>query len=354
MIFESLESRRLFAVQAGVYGGVLLVTGDDQPNTIVVADQGGGNFLVAGVTGPTGEDEEVIYGGVKVGVAVAAGLGDDQVVYATDFVGASPLAIGAALSLGAGDDVVTVEALAAGVRVAVDGGAGTDLVDATAMNGASVAFAGGADSDGGGLRAFAGSSVYVSGGAGDDKGSGTITGFLLNANGGTVTYDGGTGDDVVTATTLGAGSRFVLSGGAGDDQFVGLTVVTGAVGYVYGGTGNDTIGVDLVEGALSATDAGGPVAAGQVYVYGENGNDTVTLYTVNGLAYVYSGNGADTIALGFLVVDGTTVIPGSVGGTAHVTVDGGSGFDVLQTFLSKDDPRLTLIRVERVVSPTAV
>lgn len=352
MVLESLETRRMMSVSAQVIAGILVVSGDAYSNQIVVFDQGNNSFVVGADGNQVGGDDHT-FDGVTNAVIVAAGGGEDVVTY--DDSGAynadgepqgSSLRLGVAISLGAGNDTALVALFHPTTKVAVDGGAGKDIITGTVTNKATLAFTGGADSDGGALDVYDGAKVSVDAGAGDDAGRGDgVSGFNFLILGGSVAYEGGAGNDVVTARAESSDSSFVLSGGAGDDQFVGLHVA-GGVGYVYGGAGNDTIQVDGVDSFVKYDPQGVPKTIdGKVYVYGGAGNDTITLFSVAGLAFVYGEAGNDTLVLGDPDFEGSGELPPVTG---HVTFDGGAGYDLLLTTLSQTDPHLSLLRVEKV------
>ena len=119
-----------------------------------------------------------------------------------------------------GDDVITLERLTIGARI--DGGAGNDTIDASAVKAAGVTLVGGLGND------------MLTGGAGNDS------------------LDGGAGND----TLFGRAGNDTLVGGDGDDTLVGGT----GNDQMFGGDGADTFlwargdGNDSIEGG-----AGGDV-----------------------------------------------------------------------------------------------
>jgi hypothetical protein len=357
MVLEKLESRRMLSVSAQVTNKILVVSGDAEPNVISVTDYGGGNVrALAGSTPLNGNDG--YFTGVT-GVVVAAGQGDDSVSYTNDVIGLPGSGPGsyvpALVSLGAGNDRASVDlygqaideeagtAVDAPITVSVDAGTGNDTIYANAFNKATVVVAAGDGSDGGEALAQAGGTVYINAGAGDDKGDQIVTsGFALTANNGTVGYNGGTGNDVVTLTASQAffgTSSVTADGGAGDDYIIVSSVGYGGVVSVSGGAGNDTVEVAQVAGELDLRDFA--VSAGQVTVTGGNGDDTFIVSEIYGQVVISGGNGADTVYL-----------DGDIGVGGHLSIDGGNGYDRLFTVLSQDDrSALTLTHLEKVTVP---
>ncbi len=119
-------------------------------------------------------------------------------------------------------------------KVIADGGAGKDVFDASGLTGVAVEFDGGEGDDQ--LTASVGAAATMTGGAGNDT---------LNAaqSTGAVSIDGGEGDDRITGGTAATATN-TLIGGDGDDR------ITGGAGddLIDGGPGNDTInGMDGID-----------------------------------------------------------------------------------------------------------
>ena len=118
-------------------------------------------------------------------------------------------------------------------KVIADGGAGNDVFDASGLTGVAVEFDGGAGDDR--LTAGTGGGVLIGGPGNDTLNAATATG--------SVSIDGGDGDDRITGATAASATNTIM-GGAGDDR-------------IAAGDGNDTIdggpGVDSLTG-MAGTD----------------------------------------------------------------------------------------------------
>jgi VCBS repeat-containing protein len=215
----------------------------------------------------------------------------------------------------------------------LDGGEGNDTINAGAGNdtlvGDSVLGSTGADN--------------LNGGAGDDT---------IYSYGGADTIDGGEGNDIVVidrstsvaglnfamtdtivATSVGEGTTFVnvetlyFNGGTGDDTVTAL----GGNDQLSGGSGNDTL--DGGDGSDSLTGGDGNDTliggAGYDYLQGDAGDDTLDTGVDGGQAY--GGDGNDTLIGG----DGDDILRGDAGidtltGSAgNDQLDGGEGDDQL-------------------------
>ena len=184
----------------------------------------------------------------------------------------------------------------------IDGGADTDLYDASAAT----------------------SSVTVNLGAGSASGAEIGTDTLANVENAT----GGSGDDALT----GDGGANALSGGAGNDTLVG-------------GAGNDVLdggaGVDLYD--ASATTAGVAVTLGESATGAEIGTDTLA-----NVENATGGSGNDELIgdVGANALSGGSGNDRLVGaggddaldgGAGNDTVDGGVGDDVLRDGAGADE-----------------
>lgn len=185
---------------------------------------------------------------------------------------------------GAGDDILVILRYAgpsdphdtytpAPAHLVLDGGANDDNV--------SVAYAVAPDD----LRVFG--DAVLSGGSGDDS---------LTTDHVAARIDGGAGDDFIEADYAPA----ILDGGAGAD-IINATALVGSAD-IRGGTGNDHLYANLASGPIKA-DGG----AGDDLVYVTSGARDVA-------ATVTGGSGDDTIH----------------GQGVHLSIDGGSGNDVIE------------------------
>ncbi len=118
-------------------------------------------------------------------------------------------------------------------KVVADGGAGDDVFDASGLSGVAVAFDGGIGDDR--LTAGSGAAAELIGGDGDD----TLSAVQAT---GMVIIDGGAGDDRITG---GTGATNTITGGDGDDRIVagdGDDIIDGGAGLdsLTGMGGNDT------------------------------------------------------------------------------------------------------------------
>jgi len=157
--------------------------------------------------------------------------------------------------------------------------------------------------------------------------------FTLN-NSGSVTADGGTGDDTIAfiAGTGGGPSGIALfTGGEGDDV---LSNEFGGSSTMYGGTGMDDItvvGAALIYGNQDADDIEVDDALNAV-IYGGQGDDSIDVD--HGSATVYGGLDNDYIE----VEDGTFLIYGNQSDDSievydsNATVYGGQGNDDIDLY----------------------
>lgn len=288
MMFEQLESRQMLsaapaAVAAYKIGSTLFVVGTSGPDAITVAQFA--DHTVAAFSGdeilPGGdadnEESPGTFSGINQ-VVVLAGAADDVVTVSTDD-------ISVAVDLGAGNDVAGIDVTAgtatsaidpsaAPVKVVVNGGNGSDRINANVFGRGQVTAFGGAGADVIGLATYrnpidlpgATLSAVGYGGAGDDEGS-------LGGNG-IVTFEGEAGDD---RATLGGSTDGVLTfnGGAGSDR---AQIDQGSAKNVFnGGAGNDFL--YILPGALGTPeydDDGNLVfAGGSVVANGGAGTDTL-------------------------------------------------------------------------------
>jgi Ca2+-binding RTX toxin-like protein len=283
VVVEELETRRLLSVT--LVGRQLQITGDDNPNTIIVRRN---------VLNPTGQYEVVLDGQVT-----RWGTGDIDSFR---------------IRSNGGDDNIQIDSTNGAIRITrfIDGGDGNDTILGSF----------GVDKVNGGL----GNDLIVTGNSRDEieggGGNDTIAGgndsdFILGGNGddsliggdGDDTIHGGAGNDSITGgdqndflygnagddTILGGRGRDFIHGGAGHDTLDG-----GAQNdFIYGGAGNDTIsgagGDDVIAGDeesyLPLPGDPQPSVTGNDILSGGIGNDTLLAHT--GTDTLTGGAGGD-------------------------------------------------------------
>lgn len=285
-----------------------------------------------------------------------------------------------------GNSLSLFDAQFAGVidaRIGVTGGAGADVVDASALgSGHSVLLAGGGGIDillggaGDDIFRFAAldlSADRVRGNGGTDtielSSAGTLSYFDLNdvqgveiyrlANGtnhiqlananvtgvaqGRLTIHGGTGADRVDGSMLTGGNAIDVTGGTGADELIGGAGddrFTGALAEVAGDLIHGNGGADL----LTLTTAGTLSASGMAGIQGverivlANGSNSITLTNANltgvanGRIQVVSGTGAD-------VINASAVTQGygveAIAGAGADMLYGGGGNDLFRAAASQ-------------------
>lgn len=168
---------------------------------------------------------------------------------------------------------------------------------------------------------------------------GTALADTMTGSAGFVRFEGGAGDDILTAGTVGS----VMAGGAGNDRIaggLGADSLNGGEGddWLTGGEGVDT----LADGAGNDTLYGGGgaewVAAtvGNDWVYGDEGNDTLDGGIGNDR--LFGGIGADRLAGG----EGDDWLEGGDGddslfdGAGNDTLSCGAGSETVGATLGND------------------
>lgn len=183
------------------------------------------------------------------------------------------------------------------------------------------------------------------GGTGDDtiKVSGPTTG---------VSIDGGEGNDVMFADSLGGATAATISGGAGDDKFYinGINASGSTTSNISGGEGNDGLyllgssaimhftGGGATEISLDSATLNGNVGtvsvSGIEYYMGTGGADSVdasgTTYKIDGSSLHYSTNGGNDTYIGGAAIDAVTV-SGFNAYSAVKLVGGGDNNDASDT-----------------------
>ncbi|MBB5751157.1 beta strand repeat-containing protein [Prosthecomicrobium pneumaticum] len=268
-----------------IYNEGLIQGGGNLPTGVVAADSllyTPVNGEAINILGGWADELENTATGVIVG-GVRMGGGDDRLVNA----GSISATGGSAVDMGAGDDVVTLDA-GAEVVGAILLGDGDDRL--TAVDG----------------------DLDVSGGAGDDAITAGAGDDVIAGDDGADTLDGGAGDDQLD----GGANADRLFGGSGDDLLFGGT----GDDVLVGGSGDDQIdggaGVDTVD--YSADMAGVTVDLAVGTAFGE----TIGADSLAGIEIVIGGSGHDTLTGD----DGDNVF---FGGLGNDTIAGGAGFDTL-------------------------
>ena len=145
----------------------------------------------------------------------------------------------------------------------------------------------------------------------------TLTGANFSGVAGrTITVDGGSAGDTITAAVPGV-DKLVLHGGSGGDRF-DLSATTLAGARVTGGLGTDRL-VVTTAGALAA----GGISGVETYVLANGGADSLILVTGN-FAGV-SGNAITVVGASA----GNRISEASVAPADLVTMKGGAGVDTL-------------------------
>lgn len=218
--------------------------------------------------------------------------------------GATPLsgAISSFISMGQGDDQVTLSASLISPGSVIDLGEGSDSFSGNTSNLAdsSIKGMGGLDTMTFGTATL--TNMFVNGNDGGDR-------FTVGLGGGTVisnsTIVGGSDDDRIAINITGALTDGRINGQNGNDTITISNLGIGTTTTIYGGQGDDTL-----------TAAAGPLGNWHVIFSGDLGNDTMFGKNQNGSNtsgdLLYGGVGNDSID----------------GGTGADTMTGGSGTDV--------------------------
>ena len=191
-MFESLETRRLLAVNVDATGGVLTITGDKADNIINVTENLGAVHVETSSL-PEGTITEQDFTGITA-IKIIGAAGDDQIFYTGNSVGADiqgdNVSGNGGDAGGKGQDVISVDDEGTGSST-VNGGIGDDVITV--------------------LR---GNNTHVNGGVGDDQ-------IFINTSGdntGSVIADGDQGKDTFTVY---AGTN-TIDGGQGKDTLIEL------------------------------------------------------------------------------------------------------------------------------------
>lgn len=301
---EPLESRQMFAATAVLTNGALNITGTAANDTIYVTVAAGGKLnLLQVVGGGYQQTHSFILTSVK---SIKASLGDGSDNFSVNTgIGAIPIT----LDGGNGNDILVAgngnDTITGGIgNDSLSGGAGKDKLDA---GDGDDTLAGGAGDDtllgGNGKDILNGGSENdtLDGGLGADR----IAGELGND---TVTYASRTTSVFVDITEK--SGELADDGAAGEGDFVFVSTEN-----IIGGSGNDVLtGTTLVASSIPTgfsknnriTGGGGSDTIngldGDDTLYGGSGNDTIkggagndTLYAEAGLDKLYGEDGNDTL-----------------------------------------------------------
>jgi Ca2+-binding RTX toxin-like protein len=211
------------------------------------------------------------------------------------------------LNGGNGNDTIDASGSAmTGLRLAIDGGAGSDVINGT--DGAETLRGG----DGDDMITGGGGSDVIEGGSGNDWMNGGAGNDTLRGSFGNDTLSGGDGNDSLD----GGRSNDTLNGEAGDDS------ATGGHGddVISGGDGMDSLDGSSGDDVLDGGDQDDFINGGtdEDFILGGDGNDT--LRGGDGDDTIFGGAGDDAVNGG----DGDDSIDGDAGNDA---LNGGDGND---------------------------
>jgi Ca2+-binding RTX toxin-like protein len=325
-----------FTITTNVGGTAATVVGTNSSDSIAAAQLA--NISSLSLTA-FDADDVVITGTTALsasGNSISVGQGDDQVTLSAGLTGSGSL-----VDLGEGADTFT----AAGVAISSSSIRGLGGLDTITINGAATIRSVFVNGNVGGDRinfggannvatVFASSTIV--GGSEDDRitfnTSGTVTGGRVN---------GQDGDDVITVTNIGAGTTTTMFGGQGNDTLTagGNTFNASgdstALGFVIfsGDLGNDTLtgaaqGADLAAGALGGGDL----------LFGGGGNDTISTGN-RGQDTLTGGDGNDTFVIsnatdGFLVAYTDVTVAGVVSAGDTFNLNDTQGVGSFNNFLT--------------------
>ena len=227
------------------------------------------------------------------------------------------------LSLGSGNDLVTVAATHTG-STTIDTGAGNDRVAVRSISGATTVLTSGGND-----------TVYVGSEAGQWPGG--FTNVRGNANGiaAALVVDGGTGTDVVTVD-----DTFDTTNNNGTLTSSLLSGIFGGVGGTLGYSNLEELDINLGLAAASNTFTiksthGSQTLAASTNVTLGLGNDTVNVQAIAGPTTISTGDGNDTVNVGSTTGNGGDPVVGSTLDSilnALLTVNAGTGADTLQAY----------------------
>jgi Ca2+-binding RTX toxin-like protein len=300
MHFEPLENRRLMSISLN--GGVLALGGTSAGETIQVNEFSGTLFAF------DGSSSQSFPASAVSSIAVDAGAGNDVVLIGSTVAARADVAGGDGDDLiqgGAGDDNLRGGLGSDTIR----GGAGHDRIDGEGVVATIVRF--GTATSFTGANRFGG--VVLAPAPGNDNLFGEAGNDALAGDGGADTFSGGHGFDTADYSARTASVSVSLDNIVGDGEAGENDNVMDDVEHVFGGAGNDF---------LSGSQAGNYLAggAGDDELSGFGGGDL--LEGGDGADRVYGGDDNDTLRGGA----GDDRLRGQHGDD---TLDGGTGADRL-------------------------
>jgi len=296
---EELELAEAATVTATALAGLKTVTGSGGADALTVGS-------VATLDAGAGADTVRVEGDTVTG-AFDGGDGADTLVVAAGVLATAPAGFETIVLTDGAGHTLTLTAAQTAALAALSGGAGYDALvlegdgafdlghaaglDGLLVTGRDVAVTLGPDTD---PAAGPLSILLADAERGSVDGSRSRQALEIEADGGALTLDGGSGDD-----TLHADDGDVVRGGAGDDEIRfggGSAVASGGDGadrFVLDTVGTDGAGTlritDLaigdrirIPGMFAVSNGGGTPAAGQVMVRADGGTTTLTFGATDG------------------------------------------------------------------------
>lgn len=318
------------AIGAVFTNGVLIITGDNQDNTLIASRDATGNILVNGGAIPITGGTCTVSNATLIRMF---GFDGNDVLTVDDANGPMPPA---QLYGGEGDDILTGSA----ADDLLDGGPGNDTLFG---RGGNDILLGGPGND---ILVGGPGTDQIFGGDGDDiivwnPGDGSD---IVEGEGGqnTLLFNGANVNEIVDLSTNGQRLRFFRNVANITMDCAGIqTVVFNALGGADTVTINDLTGTDVTNVLvnLAASNGAGDGSADTVIVNGTDGNDhivisgSVTNVNVTGLSATVGITGAES-GLDRLVVNalgGDDIVDASAvkAGAIELTLNGGDGNDIL-------------------------
>jgi len=316
------------------------------------------NITVGDLTGT-----DLPAGGVVIDLAGAPGVGDGQVdrVTVSGTAGSDTINVAGSngvIGISGASAPVTIQQAEAGDQLIINGGAGDDVINASALAAGTV----GLTLNGGlGADTFFGGqgNDLVNGGDGDDVaflGAGNDV-FVWNPGDDNDIIEGQAGLDTLLFNGSAAAESIDISANGGRVRFTRdvasvtmdmndtETIHFNALGGTDRITVNDLTGTDVkhVDIDLAAPGGGADNQADTIIINGTNGNDVVSIVNEGGVIHVRGLAAEITIAnfdandqLVFKGLDGNDVVNASGLTGMQLTLDGGNGNDFLVGTIGND------------------